>query len=186
VDLDVLVPALNAMSAKALVRLNNKLYDRQRVLQHGLDHIELYFPDGSVPDIETIVKPFLELCEYHLAVERLGIEKSVSPLPKEKRGALAVHCKAGLGRTGSLICCWMMYKLGWTARECIAWCRIMRPGSVVGPQQNWLETVEPLVKSLKLGDLADEGDLSDNDGTDKLATETMGMKVPAQPRKRKQ
>ncbi len=46
-----------------------------------------------------------------------------------------MHCKAGLGRTGTLIACYMMKHFQMTAAECIAWLRIVRPGSVIGPQQ---------------------------------------------------
>jgi len=46
---------------------------------------------------------------------------------------------AGLGRTGTLIACYMMKHYKFTAAECIAWCRICRPGSIIGPQQNFLE-----------------------------------------------
>ena len=35
-----------------------------------------------------------------------------------------------------------MKKHGWTARECIGWLRIVRPGSVLGGQQEYLEECE--------------------------------------------
>ncbi|EEB87757.1 hypothetical protein MPER_14765, partial [Moniliophthora perniciosa FA553] len=47
-------------------------------------------------------------------------------------------CKAGLGRTGTLIGAYLVWKYGFTANEAIAFMRIVRPGSVVGPQQQYL------------------------------------------------
>ena len=55
-----------------------------------------------------------------------------------KRKAIAVHCKAGLGRTGCLIGAYLIYRHGFTANEIIAFMRFKRPGMVVGPQQHWL------------------------------------------------
>ena len=46
---------------------------------------------------------------------------------------------AGLGRTGTLIGAYLMKHHKFTAAEAIAWLRICRPGSVIGPQQNYLE-----------------------------------------------
>ena len=51
-----------------------------------------------------------------------------------KGQAVAVHCRAGLGRTGTLIGCYLMHKYNFTGRSAIAWTRVARPGSVIGPQ----------------------------------------------------
>jgi len=79
----------------------------------------LFFVDGSTPS-DLLVKKFIELSE-------------------QCNGGIAVHCKAGLGRTGTLIGCYLMKHYKFTAAEAIAWLRICRPGSVIGPQQNFLE-----------------------------------------------
>ena len=58
----------------------------------------------------------------------------------------AVHCKAGLGRTGTLAGMWMIAEFGLSAREAIGWMRLCRPGSVIGPQQQFLESFERIVR----------------------------------------
>lgn len=106
---------------KMVVRLNSRLYDRQEFLKRGIDHVDMIFDDGTCPTIEY-VKDFIGLSEGVIA----------------KGGKIAVHCKAGLGRTGCLIGAHLIYTYGFTANECIAFMRIIRPGMVVGPQQHWL------------------------------------------------
>lgn len=83
---------------------------------------DLEFEDCTTPS-SAIVEKFLEL-----------VDKS--------KGVVAVHCLAGLGRTGTLISLWIMSRLGWSARECISWLRIVRPGSVLGTQQHYLEVCQ--------------------------------------------
>ncbi|KAJ3080123.1 Dual specificity protein phosphatase cdc14a [Quaeritorhiza haematococci] len=120
--MDDLIRYLKEHRVCTIVRLNNKIYDRKKFLDAGIEHIDLYFPDGTTPP-EGILKRFLEICET-------------------RAGPIAVHCKAGLGRTGSLIASYLMKHYKLTAAECISFLRVMRPGSVVGPQQNWLQSMQ--------------------------------------------
>ncbi|KAH8328373.1 hypothetical protein KR067_008594 [Drosophila pandora] len=102
-----------------VIRLNAKVYHASSFENAGFDHKDLFFIDGSTPS-DAILKKFLSICET-------------------TKGAIAVHCKAGLGRTGSLIGAYIMKHYGFTALEAIAWLRLCRPGSVIGHQQQWME-----------------------------------------------
>lgn len=115
-------------NVSTIVRLNKKRYDAASFTDAGFDHKELFFIDGSPPTID-IVRQFLKISE-------------------KASGAVAIHCKAGLGRTGTLIGCYIMKHYHLTAHETIAWIRICRPGSVIGPQQQWLEEKETYLHSL--------------------------------------
>lgn len=64
-----------------------------------------------------------------------------------RRGSqLSVVCgltvQAGLGRTGVLIGCYLMKHYCFTARQAISYIRVCRPGSVIGPQQDFLQAHE--------------------------------------------
>uniref|UniRef100_A0A8C9L9N3 protein-tyrosine-phosphatase n=1 Tax=Pavo cristatus TaxID=9049 RepID=A0A8C9L9N3_PAVCR len=52
---------------------------------------------------------------------------------------------AGLGRTGTLIACYIMKHHKFTHAEAIAWIRICRPGSIIGPQQHFLEEKQAML-----------------------------------------
>ena len=104
-----------------VVRLNSELYCPSYFTALGIQHIDMIFEDGTCPNMQ-VVRKFIKLARDVIA----------------KRKGIAVHCKAGLGRTGCLIGAYLIYRHGFTANEVIAFMRFMRPGMVVGPQQHWL------------------------------------------------
>ena len=100
------------------------MYHEQDFVDAGIQHVEAFFLDGSCPSREILLR----------------VIESFEAVPAEK--AFAVHCKAGLGRTGTCIGAYLMKHFGFTAKEAIAWMRICRPGCVIGPQQHYLEKIE--------------------------------------------
>lgn len=76
-----------------VIRLNEVKYNSESFVASGIDHNELFFVDGSNPP-DNIVADFFNIVEAHFA--------------KPNAGAIAIHCKAGLGRTGTLIGLWAM------------------------------------------------------------------------------
>lgn len=112
------IPRLKRLGVTCVVRFNSSCYDSRIFLQSGIHHFDLCYEDGGIPT-EAILQKFLYICE-------------------REKGAIAVHCKAGLGRTMTNIAAYMIKHYGYSAREAIAWCRICRPGSIIGPQQQFL------------------------------------------------
>ena len=125
---DDYVQEFKRLGITGVVRLNEKTYEETRFKVHGIQFYESYFTDGSCPS-DSIVNRFLKIVET-------------------EKGAVAVHCKAGLGRTGTLIGCYAIKHYGLTAEEYIAWARICRPGSVLGPQQQFLVDFQSGLNSL--------------------------------------
>lgn len=121
------VPIFKKLGVSLVIRLNQPAYDKQAFISHGIKHKDLFFPDGSTPSTD-IIKKFIELVEAE---------------PK----AVAVHCKAGLGRTGTLIGMYAMKHYKFCGSDMIAFLRIMRPGSVLGPQQQFLIAQQALAWS---------------------------------------
>ena len=116
--------------------------------------MEQFYLDGSCPPMKILQR----------------VISAFEAVPREK--AIAVHCKAGLGRTGTCIGAYMMKHYRFTASEAIGWMRICRPGMVIGPQQHFLEDLEPTMWQ--------EGDLMRGNVTSSIrAKKSASCRVPS-------
>jgi len=115
-------PIFRGAGIGLVVRLNTKLYDKRRFIDNGIKHVDLYFKDGSCP-APDIIQKFLHITE-------------------SEPSAISVHCKAGLGRTGTLIGLYAMKHHEFPSRAFIGWNRICRPGSILGQQQQFLTDMQ--------------------------------------------
>lgn len=108
------IPIFKNLGVKLIIRLNNPKYNAQKFISKGINVIDLFFEDGSCPK-DAIIEKFISIVE-------------------KEDGPIAVHCKAGLGRTGTLIAMYCMKNFKFKARDFIGWIRLCRPGQVLGPQ----------------------------------------------------
>ncbi|KAF3928735.1 hypothetical protein AA313_de0208020 [Arthrobotrys entomopaga] len=153
-----------------VVRLNSHLYPSEYFVKMGIAHLDMIFDDGTCPDDETVRK-FINICNKMIANKK----------------KIAVHCKAGLGRTGCLIGAYLIYRYGFSANACIAYMRFMRPGMVVGPQQHWMHLKHDTIRQWAFEDayaeerkdlLSQLQILQDQQGANKLAKHRSRITTP--------
>lgn len=110
---------------RGIVRLNKGGYKAKDMKERGLDHYQMFIPDGHVPTTKDIDR-FFTIADNHLG-----------------RGeAIGVHCHAGLGRTATMIALFLIKKYSFSADYVIAFLRMMRPGSVLSYQARFLECMQ--------------------------------------------
>ncbi|MBI2806363.1 MAG: dual specificity protein phosphatase family protein [Planctomycetes bacterium] len=82
------------------------------------------------------------LFSMHIPIEDLHpptqnqIDVCMGGIDKANKKGLGVglHCLAGMGRTGTMLACWLVVQ-GMSARDAIARVRRLRPGSIETPEQ---------------------------------------------------
>jgi len=105
----------------------------------------------GVPTLSQ-VEYFIEVVEQALGSYPCAPEELAEPPPTPMEGvnlttsdykqadvtpkrAVAVNCRGGKGRTGTMLCCYLIYKEGITAFEAITRIRELSPGSVETKEQ---------------------------------------------------
>ena len=115
---DRALAALSASGVRLLVNLHERPHDPARLARHDLREVHLPVRDFAAPSTEQIERSLDAVLETLAAGE-----------------AAAVHCGGGLGRTGTVLACYLASSDGIGAEEAIQRVRAMRPGSVETPAQ---------------------------------------------------
>lgn len=116
------IKELKNRNIKYIIRLNGDTYDKNSI--KPIEVYDLYFKDMTVPSIQLIRK-------FMTIVNSIDITEFI-----------AIHCRAGLGRTGVLICIWLIIKYNFSPQNAIAYIRMIRPGSILGNQGFFLESID--------------------------------------------
>ena len=103
--------------------------DEEALEKSGRDLRALYTRDG----IKVIQLPIEDFGTPPTSELRAAVEKACQQI--EAGGSIAIHCHAGLGRTGMFSACLARKALGLTAEEATAWVRQNIPGAVETPEQ---------------------------------------------------
>jgi atypical dual specificity phosphatase len=108
---------LSDQGIKAIVSLTRKELDPQLLHLYNFRHKHLPTEDFSSPSSEQIDKGI------HFIEKRIWHNEPV-----------LVHCRAGYGRTGTLLACYLVFR-GMNASQAIAEVRRARPGSIEVKEQ---------------------------------------------------
>ena len=111
--------ALSASGVRLLVNLHERPHGSARLERHGLREAHLPVKDFATPSPEQIERGVGAIFDALAAGE-----------------AVAVHCGGGLGRTGTVLACYLLASsedLG--PEEAVRRVRTLRPGSVETPAQ---------------------------------------------------
>ncbi|MCX7717312.1 MAG: dual specificity protein phosphatase 23 [Candidatus Sumerlaeaceae bacterium] len=116
-NLSRVLAALAADGIGAIVSLDETGLSRAHLHEHGLRHLHLPVIDFSIPTLEQ-VRQFVQFVREQRA----------------RNSAVLVHCGAGIGRTGTMLACYLVAE-GADPAEAIQTVRARRPGSIETPEQ---------------------------------------------------
>jgi atypical dual specificity phosphatase len=108
---------LSAQGISVLINLDERSHAPEVLSRIGLSEIHLPTPDFSPPSIADLERGVAAIAQSVAAGQRV-----------------AVHCGAGLGRTGTLLACYLVH-LNFSPEAAIDRIRALRPGSIETERQ---------------------------------------------------
>jgi atypical dual specificity phosphatase len=124
--------AMRAEGIRAIVSLDEDGLSAPLVHEYGMDHLHCPIEDFAAPTLEQ-----MDRCVAF-------IERHV-----ERNEPVAVHCRAGIGRTGTVLSCYLVKHENLSAAKAIAEVRRRRPGSIETSAQETL--IHAYARRLKKG-----------------------------------
>lgn len=116
-DMEADIEFLRDNGIKLLVSLSERPLDPQLLARYDISSLHLPITDFTPPTIEQLRK-FLDHVRFTLS----------------QGGAVGVHCRAGLGRTGTVLASYLISE-GMDAASAMAEVRRIRPGSIETDEQ---------------------------------------------------
>ena len=107
---------LSRRGVRVLVNLHRRPHGPQRLARRGMREVHLPVKDFRASSPVQIMHGVEKIREAHEA--------------REAGGAAAVHCDGDLGRTGTLLACYLVSEEALDAGEAVEKVRFLRPGSV--------------------------------------------------------
>ena len=131
-DMNEFISILHKNNINTVIRLCDKIYNENNILDKDIHFYDMYIEDGSIPN-DNIIKQFLDICSKHKNI--------------------ALHCKSGLGRAPTMICVALIVKEKLDPVESITLIRSKIKGAFNTKQLQFIINEIPKKKKLCKGDM---------------------------------